>query len=136
MPLCPLCFRNSISASDYWCSACGQKLNRRNVEMQQQARLESLQFTPESIALALRIAEQMQKPKLLTGPPPVPALTWGTPQPLLNELKGNLTPASMARDKPVLARYATPLDQREAQWVVDEADRVAELKRQNDEVDK
>jgi hypothetical protein len=140
MPLCPLCSRNTMQRDDFWCFACGKKLNAHNEKLQRQARMESLQISPASISFALRIMDKMQQPKLLTGPPPVLMLTLEPanrkmPIGLQHELQGRLSPATNTKDKPVLANMATPLPMREAAWKVAEDARVAELRKEVDRVE-
>jgi hypothetical protein len=129
-----------MQRDDFWCSTCGKKLNAHNETLQRRARMESLQISPASISIALRIMDKMQQPKLLTAPPPVLMLTLEPanrkmPIQLQRELQGRLSLATNTANKPVLASMAIPLDQREAAWKVAEDARVIQLRKEVDDVE-
>lgn len=140
MPLCPLCFRNTIQRESFWCPSCGAKLNAKNDREALRARVAKVGISPESIALALRIIDKMNQPKLLTAPPEVLMLTLEPanrkmPIDLQREIQGKFQGPN-AHTKPVLAAMTTPLSLREDAWKKGEELRVAELRKEVDAVEK
>ena len=140
MPLCPLCFRNSIHRDAFWCPSCGNKLNAKNDRKALRARIATVGISRESIALALRIVDKMNEPKLLTAPPEVLMLTLEPanrkmPIDLQREIQGKFQGPN-AHNKPVLANMMSPLSIREEQWKKGEEMRIAELRKEVDGVEK